>query len=117
MEDKEQDLFRLDHVLECTEKIGILVSNLGSLESFLAKWIEQDAMIRNFEVIGEAVSHISDTTKGKYPEVEWYKARALRNYASHEYFQIKLETIWNTAVQNVPVLKTQIGQIIADLEK
>jgi uncharacterized protein with HEPN domain len=40
----------------------------------------------------------------------------MRNFVSHEYFSTTLEVIWQTAIENIPVLKTQIAQIIADLE-
>lgn len=92
MEDKERDLFRLKHILECVEKIESIAVEVHSLENFLKKWKDQDAMLRNFEIIGEAVVHISDATKEKYTDVEWYKAKGFRNLVIHEYFGIKLES-------------------------
>ncbi len=59
----EKDLFRLGHIKDCIEKILELVKISHSFENFESKWIEQDAMIRNFEIIGEASNHISDETK------------------------------------------------------
>lgn len=114
MEDKERDLFRLKHIIESAEKIESIVAELNSLDSFLAQWKDQDAMIRNFEIIGEASIHISDDTKEKYPEIKWYKVRGMRNIVSHEYFGIKLEVIWDTANNDIPVLKKQIETIIAN---
>ena len=73
-------------------------------------------MIRNFEIIGEASNHISDATKNNYPEMEWHKLRGMRNFVSHEYFGVKIDTIWDTAVESIPLLKMQINQIIVDLE-
>ena len=112
----ESDLFRLGHIVECVERIAFLVDSSKTVEVFKSKWIEQDAMLRNFEIIGEASNHISDETKQKYPTIEWHKIRGMRNFVSHEYYSMKLETIWETAVENIPVLKTQIAQIISDLE-
>ena len=40
----------------------------------------------------------------------------MRNFMSHEYFGVKLETIWDTAVENIPILKLQITEIIATIE-
>ena len=112
----ESDLFRLGHIQDCIEKIIILVDSCKTLEVFKSKWIEQDAMIRNFEIIGEASNHISDETKKNYPNIEWYKMRGMRNFMSHEYFGVRLETIWDTAVENIPSLKNQITQIILEIE-
>lgn len=73
-------------------------------------------MLRNFEIIGEASHHITEETKQKYPIIEWHKIRGMRNFVSHEYLSMRLETIWETAVTNIPLLKVQIAQIISDLE-
>ncbi len=69
------DIFRLEHIRDCSDKVIELVNILGSLENFESRWIEQDAMIRNFEVIGEAARHISEATKEKYPKIEWNKMK------------------------------------------
>jgi uncharacterized protein with HEPN domain len=116
MSNKERDLFRLGHILECSDKIGKLVQQLQNFETFNEKWIEQDAMIRNFEIIGEASNHISDETKENYPQIEWHKIRGMRNFMTHEYFGVRLETIWDTAVSDIPKLKHKIEIIISDLE-
>ncbi len=116
MENKERDLFRLEHIAECAVKIEIIVSQLESYENFSAKWIEQDALIRNFEIIGEATKNISDFTTQKFPEIEWHKLKGMRNLIAHEYFGIRLETIWDTAVNDIPVLKEQIQKIIQTIQ-
>jgi len=112
----ESDLFRLKHIEDCIEKITVLVKSCETVAVFKSRWIEQDAMIRNFEIIGEASKHISDEIKKKYPNVEWYKMRGMRNFMSHEYFGVRVETIWDTAVENIPILKLQISEIIAAIE-
>ncbi|MPN44245.1 hypothetical protein SDC9_191807 [bioreactor metagenome] len=113
----EKDLFRLGHIKDCIIKILELVKISRTFENFEVKWIEQDAMIRNFEIIGEASNHISDETKEKHPEVEWNLMRRMRNFISHEYFGVDLENIWETAVHDIPILNLQIEQIISDLSK
>ena len=112
----ESDLFRLQHIDDSIDKISILVNSCKTVAVFKSRWIEQDAMIRNFEIIGEASNHLSDEIKKKFPSVEWYKMRGMRNFMSHEYFGVRLETIWETAVENIPILKLQITEIIASIE-
>lgn len=111
-----QDLFRLGHIRDCIDKIIEIAKILHSLENFENKWIEQDAMIRNFEIIGEASNHISDEIKRNYPNLEWKEMRAMRNYITHEYFGVDLASIWDTAINDIPRLKIQITQIISDFE-
>jgi len=112
----DKDLFRLGHIQECIDKIGKLVEILKTYEDFEAKWIEQDAVVRNLEIIGEASNHISEGLRNKYPELPWSEMRGMRNFMAHEYFGLQLDTIWNTAVNDMPVLKEQIQKIIKDLE-
>jgi uncharacterized protein with HEPN domain len=71
-----------------------------------------DAVIRNFEVIGEASKNLPDKIKNKYPEVPWQEMYYLRNKVSHEYFGIDYEIIWDVAVNYLPVNKQQIDNIL-----
>lgn len=106
----------MGHIHECADKIEQLVERLQTFENFKQSWIEQDSMLRNFEIIGEASNHISDIVKERFPEVEWFKIRGMRNLVAHEYFGVRLETIWETATVNIPVLKKQVQEIIDSLE-
>jgi uncharacterized protein with HEPN domain len=71
-----------------------------------------DAVIRNFEIIGEASKKLSDSIKSKYPEVPWQEMYYLRNRVSHEYFGVDYEIIWDIAKNYLPENKTQIDLII-----
>ena len=74
-----KDLFRLGHILDSIEKIEYLVRMLHTQDNFESKWIEQDAIIRNLEIIGEATVNISDDLKQCYPDVSWKEIRGMRN--------------------------------------
>ncbi len=56
----------------------------------------QDAVIKNFEILGEAAYHISDELKEKYDTIEWKKIEGLRHVLVHDYYQINPEILWNT---------------------
>ncbi|HOY50352.1 MAG TPA: DUF86 domain-containing protein [Prolixibacteraceae bacterium] len=71
-----------------------------------------DAVVRNFEIIGEASKNLDDRIKDKYPEVPWKEMYYLRNKTSHEYFGIDYEIIWDVASNHLPVNKLHIDQII-----
>ena len=73
-----------------------------------------DAVIRNFEVIGEASKNLPVELKLKYPEVPWEEMYLLRNKVSHEYFGVDYEIIWDVATNYLPENKTQIDKILAD---
>jgi uncharacterized protein with HEPN domain len=71
-----------------------------------------DAVIRNFEIIGEASRNLDEIIKNKDPEVPWKEMYYLRNRVTHEYFGIDYEIIWDLACNNLPGNKIQIDQII-----
>ena len=64
-----------------------------------------DAVIRNFEVIGEASKNIPADIKEKYPEIPWKKMYGLRNLISHEYFGVDYEMLWKLRI--ITCLKTK----------
>ncbi|MDR2234159.1 MAG: DUF86 domain-containing protein [Tannerella sp.] len=109
-----KDLFRLEHIRDSIEKIEYLSQMLHTQDSFESKWIEQDAIIRNLEIIGEAVIHISDGLKQRYPDVAWQEMKGMRNFVTHQYFGVELSEIWATVVNDIPLLKRQIQQILTD---
>jgi uncharacterized protein with HEPN domain len=71
-----------------------------------------DAVIRNFEIIGEASKKLDNKIKDKYPDVPWKEMYYLRNRVSHEYFGVDFEIIWDVAKNYLPENKNQIDQII-----
>jgi uncharacterized protein with HEPN domain len=71
-----------------------------------------DAVIRNFEIIGEASKNLDEKIKEKYPDVPWKEMYYLRNRVSHEYFGVDYEIIWDVATNYLPENKIQIDKII-----
>ena len=111
-----KDIFRLEHIIDSIVKIEQLVQILGNYPNFEEKWIEQDSVIRNFKIIGETSSHISKELKENHLDIAWKEIRGMRNFMSHEYFGLQLDTIWTSAVHDIPILKKQIQKILHDLE-
>jgi len=114
---KNKDLLRLRHISDSIAKIEHIAQMLHNQDNFEAKWIEQDAIIRNLEVIGEATFHISDDLKRNYPDISWKEIRGMRNFVTHQYFGVELSEIWSTVIHDIPLLKNQIQKIIDDIEK
>lgn len=73
-----------------------------------------DAVIRNFEIIGEASKNLKEDIKEKYPDVPWKEMYYLRNRVSHEYFGVDYDIIWDIATNYLPENKKQIDHIIAN---
>lgn len=85
-----------------------------SFSDFRKDYKTVDAVIRNFEVIGEASKNVPQEIKDKYNEVPWDEMYLLRNKVSHEYFGIDYEIIWELASNYIPQNITQIEEILTD---
>ena len=81
-------------------------------ENFRRDYKTVDAVIRNFEIIGEAAKNIPPQIKTKYENVPWEEMYYLRNRISHEYFGIDYEIIWDIIVNYLPENKKDIEKII-----
>jgi uncharacterized protein with HEPN domain len=112
---EDRNLFRLEHIRDCIAKVEYLAGRLHNYDNFEKQWIEQDAVIRNLEIIGEASKNVSNELKEQYPDVSWKEMRGMRNFVTHQYFGVELRDIWDTVVNDIPVLKKQIQDIITDL--
>jgi len=71
-----------------------------------------DAVIRNFEIIGEASKNLKKEIKKKYPDVPWEEMYYLRNRITHEYFGVDYDILWDIATNYLPSNKIQIDNII-----
>jgi uncharacterized protein with HEPN domain len=90
---KRQPLLLVEDIIESGEKILTYTSGL-SFQEFIADSKTIDAVIRNFEIIGEASGRLPDEFKEKYPEIDWFRMRGFRNRIVHDYFGIDYHIVW-----------------------
>lgn len=62
------------------------------------------SVVRALEVIGEAASRITESTRALYPNVPWQRIVSMRNWLAHAYFQVDPDLVWNTVTQEIPDL-------------
>ncbi len=109
MSKREPELYLRD-ILDSIIKIENFVKNL-SYEKFVESEMVQDAVIRNIEIIGEAVKNLPDETKKLQPDIPWNKIIDMRNKVIHEYFGVDTEILWKTITDDLPKLKQQVEAI------
>jgi uncharacterized protein with HEPN domain len=102
------------HILEAIDKLE-LVANTTTKDEFLGDWLKQDAVLKNFIVIGEAISQIDEEIKQKFPDVDWRGAKSMRNFIVHEYFSVDNNFVWETIFETIPTFKIQISNILNSL--
>ncbi|MBI4937381.1 MAG: DUF86 domain-containing protein [Nitrosomonadales bacterium] len=106
----------LEHILEAIERIDLYVSNTDEV-AFLNDKKTQDAVIRNFEIIGEAAHNIERyhaEFAANHPDVPWTVIYAMRNRVAHGYFNVDLEMVWKTIHSDLPDLHAQIKQLLEE---
>ena len=91
---KRDTILLLDDMLQSAQKIKRYTINLD-YNSFLLDDKTIDAVVRNFEIIGEAANRIDPDFKDKNPEIEWKRIRGFRNRIVHNYFGIDYEIVWS----------------------
>ncbi|MBA7598548.1 hypothetical protein ES703_05566 [subsurface metagenome] len=101
----------LQDVLEASEKVTIYTKDM-SFEEFTRDEKTKDAVLRNLEVIGEAVKNIPEDFKKKHEEVNWRAITGMRNKLIHEYFGVSHEIVWETVRNDIPALGLQIKKIL-----
>jgi len=107
----EKDNLRLYHILEAVDAVKSFIVGI-SKGTFDSDYEKQSAIIRQFEIIGEAASHLSPEFKKRHKDIDWSKVVGMRHKMIHDYFEVDKDIVWFTAVQDLPILKKQIKKIL-----
>ncbi|MEW6536896.1 MAG: DUF86 domain-containing protein [Candidatus Auribacterota bacterium] len=103
----------LQDIITCCNKIQRYVGDI-SYSSFIANELLVDAVLRNLELIGEAVKQISPELRAAHDNIEWRKIAGLRDILIHEYFGIDHEIVWDVIKNKLPKLKKDIEQLLPE---
>jgi uncharacterized protein with HEPN domain len=101
-----------------------IISAMDSIEKFVSGMtidvLEKDdktssAVIRKFEIIGEATKHIPDALRRKHSEIPWSRMSGMRDRLVHAYFGIDYKLVWDAIKLEIPNLKSKLEKMLADL--
>jgi uncharacterized protein with HEPN domain len=102
--------FFLESMLSAMKKIHAYTADFSSYDQFAQDQLVKDAVIRNFEIMGESVKHIPFSFQRKHKRLPWNHILALRNFIVHEFFDVDDEILWE-------IIKTDLTRNISDLEE
>jgi uncharacterized protein with HEPN domain len=103
------------HIQDCIQQIETYTRD--GREVFLQSRLIQDAVVRNFEIIGEASKRLSPALKQQHPTIPWKQVAGFRDVLIHDYIGVDIEEVWNTIVNDLPALKQTIAQMLRPFEE
>ena len=103
----KDDSLYIDHILQSVNNILDYTKNL-SKQDFSKNKMVQDAVIRNFEIIGEATKKVSEDYKQVHFEVPWKAMSGMRDKLIHDYIGVDTSVIWKTIKEDLPPLKKKL---------
>jgi uncharacterized protein with HEPN domain len=107
------DSVYLQHILDAISKVETYLEGIDR-RTFSERSLIQDGVIRQIEFIGEAVRRLSHDLRDQYPKIPWQDIAGMRDKLIHDYFGVDLETVWLTALDDLPVLKAQVARILSE---
>lgn len=105
----------LAHILECIQKIERFTAEGRS--RFFQDAMVQDAVLRNFEVIGEGAKRLDDACRAAHPQIPWRALAGLQNVLIHQYDSVDLERVWAIVEEQLPGLREAIAALLPPLEQ
>lgn len=103
----------LRHMLDAIDRVAEAVSRT-TLRDFEKDWVIQDAIIRELQIVGEAAGRITRELTTSRPEIPWAEITGLRHKLVHDYFVVDLGIVWQTATEDVPLVRPLIAKLLDD---
>lgn len=103
------------HIRDSAQKIQSYVDK-HDFRTFSENDWDQDAVIRNLEIIGEASNNLDKDFKLDHPEVPWRTMINFRNVLAHEYADVDINIVWDIISDSIPQLLDQIEKLLEQIE-
>lgn len=108
---KRDESVYLRHILDAIAKIESYIQGINEA-AFSQQSLIQDGVIRQLEIIGEAVKRVPDQLRRHQPHIPWQDIAGMRDKPIHDYFGVDLEKVWLTAQDDLPGLKSAVAELL-----
>ena len=115
MPERDWTLFLKD--IQTHSKRVITYTKDLSAQKFFKDPKTYDAVMRNLQIIGEAIKHLPSDVRKEYKNIDWKKAAGLRDIVVHEYFGINEDIIWDVITNKIPELEKEVRKILKQISK
>lgn len=103
-----RDALRLLHIRDAIRRIRSYVTDRGQLDEPLI----QDAVVRNLEIIGEAVKALSNETRQSESRIPWSSIAGMRDRLVHQYFSVDLDLVWDVITSHLGALEAAVDDLL-----
>ncbi len=108
---QENDRVRLEHILDAISDIESFTKEIDR-ERFVQDKLIRSAVVRQFEVVGEAAGNISENIQKEFQQIPWRIIKDFRNFLIHAYFGVDYHEVFTVIETDLPILKIKIENII-----
>ena len=108
---QKDDVVRLRHMLDAAQEAAFFAQNKtrSSLDTDRQLVL---SLVKSIEIIGEAAANVTTKCREGFPQIPWRDIISMRNRLTHVYFDINLDILWKTVVEDLPPLIAELGKVV-----
>ena len=115
MREPLKDRIRLEHIAAAADNIARYTHD-KTYDDLQADDMMCYAVVYNILAIGEAVYHLTKAFRVAHPDTPWDVIMRMRNILAHDYYKLKLQTVWEVVQHDLPPLREQVARYLTDTD-
>lgn len=116
MREYKDNFVYVNNIYEAIQKI-LDYTLSHNFDDFAKNEWDQSAIVRYFEIIGEATTRLDAKFKNEHAEIEWRDISDFRNFLIHDYMDIDIKIVWDTMTINLPPLKKKVDNLLQNYKQ
>lgn len=115
MREPLKDRIRLEHIVASAANIARYTEG-KTYDDLMADDMMCYAVVYNILAIGEAAYHVTKAFQREHPDTPWEDIMKMRNILAHDYYKLKLQTVWEVVQHDLPPLREQVARYLAETD-